>query len=640
MRKTPLKKQDLIVLIGPPNSGKTTIFNWLTGFKHRTVNYPGSTALISLGKLLDKYNIRAEVADTPGAYSLFTASENREAAAPLIKKLFTEAEKLKAVLLVLDAGKLEVELPLFFQLREMNCPLLVVLSMTDTLAKDFLNLKALEQQLKVPVVPVQGLTGEGIFDLVRKLQLFSKNRKLNKELNKDYANQPRPITHIKKWNLKKFRDILVQSKKIVSDAGYKKGEEVFSSHKLDRFFLHPIKGLFLFAGIMFSLFCSIFWLATPFMDGVDQVFSFLIDQSAMLLSPWPYLSDFVSKGLLSSLGAVLVFVPQIFILWIGISLLEGTGYLARAVALMDGPLSKIGLSGASFVPFLSGYACAIPSILSVRNLKSLREKTMTIFAVPFMSCSARLPVYALLLSFLFYGQAGWKPGFVLGLIYISSGFLGMLAVFILDRFLKKEKAANFLIDLPLYRPPQLRKILSQSIRQTKHYIFKAGPAVFTFALLIWGLSQFPIRPELSPVERIQQSWAAQIGKFTEPLIEYMGLDWRVGLALIAAFAAREVFVSVLALVFSVSALTEKGLSLSLLENMKNATHVDGSPLFTAASVTALIVFFMFSLQCLSTTAVVYRETRSVKLASFQLIALNILAFVMAIGTYQGLNWLL
>ena len=378
----------------------------------------------------------------------------------------------------------------------------------------------------------------------------------------------------------------------------------------------------------------------PFMDAIDKIFSFFIEQTSRGLAFYPQIADFVSEGVLASFGSVLVFVPQIFILFIGISLLEDTGYLARAVALMDGPFSKIGLSGRSFVPFLSGYACAIPSILLARNLKSKRERFMTFFSIPFMSCSARLPVYALLLSFLFYGQSAWKPGLALSLIYIASFFLGVATVFFLNLFLKKEEKEVFLLDLPIYRRPVFTKVFQNAGKRTQHYIVKAGPAIFTVALAIWLLSHFPLQPELSPAERIQYSYAGQMGRVVEPLFGAMGLDWRVGVALIAAFAAREVFVSALVLVFSITAVTEETLSQSLLETMKSASHADGSLIFTTASVLGLVVFFMFSLQCLSTTAIVYKESGSLKLAVTQFLTLNILAYFISVLVYQGLNLVL
>jgi len=618
-----------IVLAGPPNAGKTTLFNWLTGFKHRAINYPGSTVLLSVGSILEKYNCPAELVDTPGIYSLFSQSEDGKTT----NQALFENKNLSALIVVLDASKLEIQLPLLLQLKSAGFPFVVALTMWDVLPKhSALDISILRRLLNSPIVPVKGLIGDGVAELVKELEnLEDKNFK---------------IKQIKPWGQMKFNQALNQSKDIVQQSLIEKNQDpkekrgsLFHSDKWDRLLLHPKKGLFLFACIMFGLFSSIFWLAAPFMDSIDEIFSFLIKQSNQYLAVYPQMAE-LTHGLLASFGAVLVFVPQIFILFVGISLLEDTGYLARAVALMDGPFSKIGLSGRAFIPFLSGYACAIPSVLMARSLSSKREKFMTFFSIPFMSCSARLPVYALLLSFLFSGQSAWKPGVVLSLIYIASFFLGISAVFILNLFLKKEDKEVFLLDLPLYRPPVLKKVLQNAGHRTKHYVVKAGPAIFTVALTIWILSHWPIQPELSPAERIQQSYAGQIGKFVEPVFGAMGFDWRVGVALIAAFAAREVFVSALVLVFSLTAASEENLTHSLLEAMKNASHSDGSLIFTTASISALIIFFMFSLQCLSTTAIVYKESGSFKLAVTQFIALNSLAYIMSVLVYQSFNLIL
>ena len=621
-----LKDKKHIILIGPPNSGKTTLFNWLTGFKHRVINYPGSTVLLSVGKLLEKYNLSAELKDTPGIYSLSPQSQDEQ----ITKNSLFENKNISALILVLDTSKLEIQLPLFFQLKEAGFPIVVALTMWDILPKQSFNLAVFKKTLKVPVVPIEGLIGKGIGDLIESIRSLT-------------GKKAKPIQKPKPWNQKKLSSVLSQSKLIVNNMHLDKNknhrqikENLFYSNTFDKFFLHPKTGLFLFSGIMFGLFYSIFWFASPFMSAIDEGFSFLIEKTGERLSSYPYLADFISHGLLASFGSVLIFIPQIFILFIGISLLEDTGYLARAVALMDGPLSKIGLSGRSFIPFLSGYACAIPSVLSARALSSKREKFITFFAIPLMSCSARLPVYALLLSFLFYGQSTWKPGLALSLIYIFSFFLGLMAVFFLNLFLKKEDKEAFLLDLPIYRRPVLKKVLQNAKQRTQHYLVKAGPAIFTVALAIWILSSFPFHPELSSSERIQQSYAGQLGQMIEPVFSAMGLDWRVGVALIAAFAAREVFVSALVLVFSLTEATEG----SLLETMKSATHADGTLIFTTASVTALIVFFMLSLQCLSTTAIIYKESHSLKLALTQLLGLNILAYIISVLLYQSLNLIL
>ena len=616
------KKQ--ILLIGPPNSGKTTLFNWLTGFKNKVVNYPGSTVLTGKGQVLDKYQLSSQVTDTPGTYSLLAQSEDEKITC---QSLF-DNKKNSTVVLVLDASKLEIQLPLFFQLKSCGFPLVLALTMSDIIKKSAgLNIEKLSELLNTPVVSINGFTGEGVFKLIEKVKALKTSGSEIKNIN---------------WDKKQFDESSLKSKEIVEKSLLENQTEqanLFYSHKWDRFFLNPKIGLLFFALIMFSLFSSIFWLAQPFMTFIDEAFSFLIDKSHQILSFSPIVADLVSNGVLAGFGAVLIFVPQIFILFVGIALLEDTGYLPRAVSLMDGPFSKIGLSGRSFVPFLSGYACAIPAILQARNISSKTEKYLLYFSIPFTTCSARLPVYALLLSFLFYGQSAWKPGLAFSLIYILSFILGLISVVILNLTLKQKDKEPFLLDLPIYRKPVFTKVFNKAFSQSKHYITSAGPAIFLVAIGIWILTYFPLAPELSPEQQIQQSYAAQLGKLFEPAFQAMGVDWRVGLALITAFAAREVFVASLVLVFTVAKTTDTTLSHSMLETMQTAVHANGSPIFTTASVTALIVFFMFSLQCLATTAVVYKESKSLKLAVSQFFILNVLAYVFAVICYQTLNWI-
>ena len=618
--------QKKILLIGPPNTGKTTLFNWLTGFKHKVMNYPGSTVLIGKGELLKKYDLQAQVIDTPGAYSLCAQSEDEK----ISHKALLENKENSVIVLVLDSSKLEIQLPLFFQLKSAGFSPILVLTMSDLLQKSSqLNIDKLSEQLKSPVLSLNCSIGQGIFQLITEI----KNTKI-KDL---------PITKLKSWTDKQFHELSQQCQKIVEKSLIKnenQAENIFYSQKWDSWFLHPKIGFVLFGLIMFLLFSSIFWLASPFMTAIDTIFSFLIDKSHSLLSFKPFIAEMFSNGILASFGSVMLFVPQIFILFVGISLLEDTGYLARAVSLMDGPLSKTGLSGRSFVPFLSAFACAIPAVLLARNISSKKEKFLIYFSAPFMTCSARLPVYALLLSFLFYGQSAWKPGLALSFIYLCSFILGIVFVVILNRFIKqKEDKESFLLDLPIYRRPSFKKVLNNAFSRTKHYITSAGPAIFFVALGIWILSSFPLAPDLSSEQQIQQSYASQLGRVFEPLFLNMGVDWRVGLALITAFAAREVFVSSLLLIFTVVKTNHETLGHSLLETMQNAVHINGAPIFTTASVMALIVFFMFSLQCLSTSAIVYKESRSLKLAIAQFFVLNILAYIFAVLCYQTLNLL-
>ena len=615
-----------IVLVGPPNSGKTTLFNWLTGFKHRVINYPGSTVLISSGKLYKKYKHDHALIDTPGTYSLFPKSLDEK----VTRDFLFENKQIEALVLVFDGSKLEIQLPLFFQLKEAGFKIIIALTMWDLISDQDLDLPQLEKSLGVPVVPINGLMGGGVFDLVKKIKMVSQSKTSN-------------IKKIKDWTLKELNTTLKKSKEIyalISKKVIKKRKNLFISHKFDQFFLHPKLGLVFFGIIMFSLFSSLFWLAEPFMGYVDGFFSFLIDKTYHI-NPQSLALRFLSHGVFASFGSVLIFVPQIFILFLGISLLEDTGYLARAVALADGPLSKIGLTGRSFIPFLSGYACAIPAVMAARNLSSLKERWMVFFVIPLMSCSARLPVYALLLSFLFYGQSSWKPGLFLSLIYVASFFLGILGVSLLNLWIKDDKKQKpFLLDLPVYRKPVWSQTFYNSWKRTKHYVVSAGPAIFTVALIVWAMTNFPQVPQGSEVEQIQESYAGHIGKVIEPVFEQMGVDWRVGVGLIAAFAAREVFVSSLALVFSVSPVNDVSMTSSLIENMKTAVNSHGEPLFSIASIISLIIFFMVALQCVSTTAIIYKESRSLKFAIFQLVSLNVLAYFLATLSYQILHKIL
>ena len=610
-----------IIIVGPPNSGKTTLFNNLTGHKKKTVNYPGSTILISKGIIQEKYRIEGILTDTPGVYSLFPKS-GEEA---ITRELLFSKQNIAAVIVTIDTGKLEAHLPFLFQLKDAGFPLLLVLTMWDKAKEKASFLKTLKQFLNVPIIPMKGLIGDGVPHLTEELKKILSLKPSEKSLK-----APKP------WTEKKMEEAIKKAKDIVRKCNRIQKKDLFLSEKYDRFFLHPVMGLFLFLAVMFSLFSSLFWLAEPFMSLIDGIFGTVIEH-IVALKPQSLAVDFIGKGIFGSLGAVLVFVPQIFILFLGIHFLEDSGYLARAVTLVDGFFSRFGLSGRSFVPFLSGYACAIPAALATRALSSRREKYMTLFAIPFMSCSARLPVYTLLLGFFFYGQSSWKPGLFLTLIYFGSLFLGILAVFFLNLFLPSEKKEPFILDLPLYRRPSLKTVIRNSWHRTKHYLTKAGPIVFLFALLVWVGTHFPGNLNLSDEEQIRQSYAGQIGQLIEPAFEAMGLDWRVGVALLAAFVAREVFVSSMALLFYVTREGVEGnLIGSLIEKMQNAVNSQGELIFTFPSVLALIVFFMLSLQCFSTTAVMSKEIGG-KFALFQFVSLNVLAYITAVLVYQGLT---
>ena len=619
-----MSKSDYLLLIGPPNSGKTTLFNWITGYKRQTVNYPGSTVDLSFG-LVRKKNYSWKVVDTPGIYGFFSPSPEGETTKNILKDSIKNGE-LKGLILVLDATRLKRQLPLVFQLKEAGLPLVLALSMYDIQKKESpFDLSLLSKQLGLPVCPIEGLLGGGVSDLLDTAKSYFESKKFELLSPALFANN---------WSEKKQEGYLEKAKKIVDKILIQKTKKQIGKKTrwLDSWLLHPVFGFGFLSLILFTFFLVFFWLAQPMMDFIDNGFGWGIET----LLHWGgdhFLMDFLANGILTSFGAFLIFVPQVFILFLGIYLLEDSGYLARAVSLVDGPFSRIGLSGKSLFPFLSGFACAIPATLSARSISSKRERWITIFVLPFMTCSARLPVYALLLGFLFYGESAWKPGLIMSLIYFLSLILGVLAGALINIFLKQDKKSSFLMELPLYRRPVLSNVFFSSWSRTKYFIRKAGPVIFTFALIMWVATHFPRYPDLQPEEQIQKSYAGQFGRTIEPVFEQIGGDWRVGVSLLSAFVAREVFVSVLAVTLKNTQSEEVEGQNSLVHTMKVAQFSDGRPLFSKANILALIVFFMISLQCLSTTGIVYKETGSWKFAATQLISMNLLAYVASVITY-------
>ncbi len=616
----------LIALVGSPNSGKTTLFNWLTGSKFKTVNYPGSTVDCFQGTTLANYGERLSVVDTPGVYSLHPQAADEEVTFEVLsgQKRFGQ---VSAVIAVIDATQLERQLYVVRQLQEAGFRLVIALTMTDVAKKSglIIDVSGLSQILKAPVVEIDGRLGGGVDQLLETVRTQA-------------LEQTSQSRNIHRWESDRIE------KEMATISGWatsvtKSSDETLKNLKRlrrwDHILLHPVFGILIFALVMGALFSSIFWMARPIMNLFDAGFGFLAARSTEALGGG-FLGDFIGNGLIAGAGSVLIFVPQIFILFVGLHLLEDSGYLARAATIIDRPFQKLGLSGRSFVPLLSGFACAVPGVMAIRNLRSKREKWIATFILPLMTCSARLPVYALLLYFVFRNEAAWKPGVALAGLYLLSVVLGAIAAIILNRMLKVEKAASFIMELPFYRRPNLRVVLRTSIAKTKSYVIKAGPTIFGFVLILWLGTHFPGIHQANPSERLRESVVGQAGQFLEPIFKPMGSDWRVGVGLMSAFVAREVFVSALAVILNVTA-EKSGIQDSLLANMREAKTPDGHLLFTPASVFALIVFFMIALQCLSTTSVVWRETGSGKFAIMQIVVLNTVAYVLAVLVYQGLS---
>jgi ferrous iron transport protein B len=620
-----------IVLIGSPNSGKSSLFNWLTGRQQKVVNYPGSTIEVAHGSVLKHLQSNSFqdilIFDTPGTYSLFPKSPDEEITQ---KTIFSSRENIDQILVVLDSTQLSRQLPLIAQLKETAVPLVVAVTMHDLHAREnsTVNVGELEKEFKIPFVLVDGLLGGGVKALVQVME-------------KNFSKAEIKIMPPTPWTSSRFDSEHKKNRLLLGRVSKERLGVHARTEAFDKVFLHPLFGGLIFFAFMTLLFSSIYWLAAPLMDFVDGTFSDLATRLQSIFEGATgfslLLSEFLSDGVLVGLGSVFVFVPQILILFIGISILEDSGYLARAAAIADKPLSLIGMNGKAFVPLLSGFACAVPAMMSARAINSKKEKWLAMVIIPLMTCSARLPVYALLIGFLFFDNA-LIGGLVMASLYVGAILVAAILAGILSKLVKEKQPSFFAMELPLYRRPRFNYILKNSLLRTKSYIVKTGPVILVLSILIWVFSTFPNYKETDSAVRFQTSYMTQIGHNIEPIFKPMGVDWRVGVGLLAAFAAREVFVASLAVVLNVAEVEdEDSMRANIIADMKHATFSDGTPVFTMASVAALLVFFMIALQCISTSAVALKEMGSWKFAWAQLIGLNIIAYALAVMTYQILS---
>ena len=663
----------LITLVGPPNSGKTTLFNILSGKNYKTVNYPGSTVEYYTSRILSKYNINAELLDSPGIVSLIPESPDEKVA---VDSLYSHPKLGVPDLLIITVDSCQLSRHLFLPIQLINSGfnVIVVLTMTDILTKrgQQVSKSKLSSELNCDVVSVNGRSKHGLEDLIKsinskleRLNEFDKERILSynssenkkssieifQEIEKIEKNVYEPKTTDEKINLVSANNELKILQNNISDERFSPDKITL---KIDRILLHRFWGFLIFLIVMGITFTSIFWLAQPLMFLVDELFANLNSLVANNFDPG-WLTYLISDGVISGTGSVLVFVPQILILFLILGLLEDSGYLARGAMLIDRPLSKIGLNGRSFVPMISGYACAIPAIIAARTIPNKRERLLTIFIIPLMSCSARLPVYAILIAYLIPRDSSWIGGIILGAIYLFSLLTSVSVAFLINKFRKKiftsEEASSFILELPTYRVPKISAVISHTYNSSKQYILRAGPIILGFSLVLWFLTYFPnINPDVETkglnikqkqnverAERLESSYASELGKLLQPLMTPIGMDWRIGVSLISAFAAREVFVSSLALTFKVTSEGDETEN-TLLNSLKDARiEATGEKLFTVATTIGLIIFFVFALQCLSTVAVSKKETGGWKIPILQVVIFTSLAYFMTFITVNGLR---
>jgi ferrous iron transport protein B len=621
---TPLKAAPgtrSIVLFGPPNAGKTSLYNQLTGSRYKTVNYPGATVDYALGRLKGRSDV--VVLDTPGVVSVVPRTADERVAVETLtgvgRLVPGTSPTPEVVLTTVDATQPSRHLVLVQQLLRAGIQPVVVLTMNDLARAKGRALEPdrLSAALGIPVVAVDGRTGAGMPSLLAVID--------------DLLGGTAPVPHLPSLVTESELQADFRNAEAMVELALITGQNStrrLLSDRIDVYALHPVFGLALFAIAMSFLFWCVFAAAAPFQQGIGwAVATFGAAVSSHLPDAW--YSHLLVDGVVAGVGAVLVFVPQIAILFLLIGLLEDSGYLARGAVLVDRPLSAIGLNGRSFVPMLSGYACAIPAAMAARTIPGRKERLLTLLVIPLMSCSARLPVWGLLLAFLVPPGHAWAGGIALTIIYLASLAIASIAAWAGGRILGLEDSpTGFQIELPTWRTPILRNAAISALDRTASYLRRAGGTILTISVIFWALMNLPSRDA-------SIAWTA--GHWLAPVLHPMGLDWRVGISLLAAFAAREVFVSALAVVFSVDG--AKDATTGVVHAMRDAVLPDGTHIFTFATCAGLVVFFLIALQCLSTVAVIRRESDSWKFAMGQMATFIGVAWILAVATVQGLRFL-
>ena len=597
-----------VLVVGSPNSGKTLLFNRLTGLKQKVANFPGVTVSTHTGRA--SFDATLQLVDFPGVYSLHTISGEEEIAVKAFQQAIQKIDETKAVLCVLDATRLEKGLFFALQVREAcvaaDLPFVVACNMVDILDKHKLrlDLDGLGRELGTPVI---GLSAKSGFGLERLQQVLSSDNLTTPAADSSL------LARDEGWERNRAEQL--------AHTYGPKGDLLLKSHsRLDDFFLHSVSGGLAFFVIMFSLFQAIFTWAAPMMDAVEGALGWAAEGVVPHIGN-QLLADFVRDAIFGGVGAFLVFVPQIFVLTLVVGTLEDSGYLARAAVICHRPLNAFGLTGKSFVPMLSGVACAIPAIYAARTIESPRKRWLTYMAIPLMPCSARLPVYALLIAAFIPNEsiAGGLVG-LQGLAMFGIYLFGIVTALLVTAAVSRvtpgaEQDAPFVLEMPPYRLPSWQSILRGAIERAGYFVKKAGPVIFWITMLIWILGYFP-----NQGQDLSQSYLAWAGRLIEPLFQPLGLDWKYGIAILASFVAREVFVGTLGTLYGIEDATENVVSL--------ATRVQESGLPLASGV-ALLVFFAVAAQCVSTLATLYREGGSAKLPLQLLVGYGLLSYALA-----------
>ena len=678
-----MKKKFNLLLLGNPNTGKSSLFNKLTGLNQKVGNFPGVTVEKKEGIININNNCFVNVIDLPGAYSINSFSPEEQIVSDILLK--KNEISPDAALVVSDIENLKHNLLLFTQAKDLCIPLYLAINMCDVMDKRgiTLDIMGLEKELKTKIFLISTRNSTGIEGLLSEIPKIL-DTDTSTLLDNSYMN----LKTLQKGNEKKYSNLLyrtwlqevnnfpnqndikkIQHKEAVQRYRFinkqlnktlnidrKKAYDVRS--KLDNIFLHPFFGTIIFISILALIFQTIFsWSSYP-MDFIDEMFSYLSNYTKTVL-PEGVFTSLLAEGIITGIGGVVIFIPQIVLLFMFISVLEETGYMNRVVFLFDKRLKKYGLSGKSIIPLISGVACAIPAVMSTRNIDDWKQRLITILVTPFMTCSARLPVYLILISvvipdkyFFIFNYQGLT---LLGL-YMLGILMALISAFVFSKVIKSNFKNHVIIEMPNYKVPVLKNVLFTIYSKTKSFVFEAGKIILSISIFLWILAsngpgdnfkyaeeiimeRYDNKKNINELDyeiqsyRLENSYIGTAGKVLEPILNPLGYDWKIGIAIITSFAAREVFVGTLATIFSVG--SEK--MDTIKEKMSYQRKPNGELLFNLPTGVSLMVFYAFALQCMSTIAIVKKETNSWKWPAIQFTFMTIIAYISALIVYQTLS---
>jgi len=634
-----------IALLGNPNTGKSSVFNLLTGMRQKIGNFPGVTVEKKSGNYSDGRE-SIEIIDFPGTYSLNPRSVDEEVVSKVLNAP-SNPDYPDLIMAVIDASRIENNLFLFTQLYDLGLPMVLVLNMWDLAKKEGIQIDLNKLQECFPDITIihtnarVGIGKDRIIDTIKnhKKRADTSFIKSDEAPQKTEENYERKIAVLRKKKIQEITPKFVEK------------EKTKKTSKLDLLFVHPVWGYLFFLLVLMVIFQFIFSFASYPMDWIEGSFLSLSEFTASTL-PSGAVNDLVSQGIVPGIGGVFIFIPQIALLFFFIAILEETGYLSRVVFIMDRIMRPLGLNGKSIVPLMSSLACAIPGVMSARTISNWKERLITILIAPLMSCSARIPVYTLLIALVI------PEGHVFGFINIQGlvlfglyllGILGaLLTAFVLKLLIQNKSKGFLLLEIPNLKAPVWRNVGFTVLEKIKIFVFDAGKIILAISVILWFMASYGPGNEIEKSSQelikseaykasnsedqqslkssvlLEHSYIGHLGKFIEPVIEPLGYDWKIGISLISSFAAREVFVGSLSTIYAVH--DEREEKRNLRETMKNEKRADGTPTYSMASGISLMVFYVFAMQCMSTLAVVRRETQSWKWPIIQLIFMGVMAY--------------